>query len=209
MCQKPIKVVISFVFLILLVNGQSTNSSVDSSVKDTLDESSQETQSAVPKSIEGWGNIALGLPYSQARKNLQQQFPEIVVDGDDFLDLPEPENKQSIRAKKTTFFDEISLFFDKNEKLYLIHLQFSQRHFSFLTLLQRLKKKYGNPTTTSFHNIVWKGEKGNIELFRTLIVRYIRKDIAEGRKENQEQWNEKSAIEQKKKLKKEDVLNTL
>lgn len=160
-------------------------------------------------SIDGWGDVLFNLTYPQAREKLTNQYKWLTVKDDSIEDILETENTNFIRTYQTAFFDEVSLFFDKENKLYMVRLHFSDRHFSFLTLLRRLENKYGKATKTNFTRIVWEGENGHIELFRNRVVRYLRKDITQTQEEAEIKLKQESPIEEKKQEVKEEVLEDL
>lgn len=162
-----------------------------------------------PLPIDGWGDVAFNLTYPEAREKLTNQYKWLTVKDDSIEDIIETENTNFIRTYQTAFFDEVSLFFDKENKLYMVRLHFAQRHFSFLDLLRRLENKYGKATKTTFARIVWEGENGNIELFRNRVIRYLRKDITQGQEEAEVKLKQESPIEKKKQEVKDEVLEDL
>ena len=161
--------------------------------------------------IVGWDKFKLGMSYEAVLTEIKNtEHPWINWKDRRATSFIFEEDKSLIGLFPNEYLIEGHFHFNKDNKLYLIRMVLSKKYFSYLSLLRKLKSKYGPPTDVRYAIVAWKQEDVILQLERRGILRYFDKNLFSqetGDDASQEKdAKDKKQIEQKTV---ESVLDTL
>ena len=124
--------------------------------------------------VRGWADFTLGMAYEKAIERLQKSDkPWLRLRTEVDSEILEERELYTVELKPTAYITEGFLQFNQNKRLYLVRVTFDAKYFSYLSLKDRLQKKYGSPTEVTFEKVLWQKNQKRLSLDRKRTVRYM------------------------------------
>ena len=125
--------------------------------------------------IEGWQKIRLGMDYTNVAELIEKAYPWLEPKDELFPDILEDAYLSEIAIYPNDYFERFHLQFNEKGLLYLIQIKYARDKYSYLSLLKKLKDKYGKPQVLNIKEARWhEGEKVLI-LERNRSIKYLDK----------------------------------
>lgn len=135
-------------------------------------------QNTLPRNYRG---VELLESYETVMSKLKSDTLLLVDPDSDFGDMDE-ENPELIKAKIPPYIRHAYYQFYEN-KLFVISLFFDKKYFSYTSMYQNLKQKYGKPIYYDSKNTIWENQNTWLILDNLPSLKYIDREVFQKIKE--------------------------